>query len=119
MVNRQDDFVKKALVENVKMAVIDKNKHCWSRGFLRCIQRIGVIEHISDVLIDNNSLLKIDLGMIDESIAQITDIKWQELESLNPRDLSDDQGRGINQSLMRNGCVPLRSIILILLSLNC
>lgn len=95
VIRKNDDFVKKALVENVKMAVIDKNKHCWSHGFLRCIQRIGAIEHISDVLIDNNSLLKIDLGMIDDSIAQITDIKWQELESLNPRALSDDQGRGI------------------------
>ena len=89
------------------MAVIDKNKHCWSHGFLRCIQRIGAIEHISDVLIDNNSLLKIDLGMIDDSIAQITDIKWQELESLNPRALSDDQGRGIKSITYAKWMRPL------------
>ena len=44
---------------------------------------------------DNHSLPKIDLGVIDKSIAEITAIEWQNLELMNPRSLGDDQGVGI------------------------
>jgi hypothetical protein len=102
VIRKDDDFVKKALVENVKMAVVDKIKQCWSHGFLRCMQRLGVIEHFSDILMDNHSLPMIDLGVIDKSIAEITAIKWQNLELLNPRNLGDDQGVGIKSITYAN-----------------
>jgi hypothetical protein len=89
------------------MAVIDKIKQCWSHGFLRCMQRLGVTERFSDILMDNHSLPKIDLGRTDESIAEITAIKWQELELLNPRNLGDDQGAGINSVTYANWMRPL------------
>jgi hypothetical protein len=102
VIRKDDDFVKKALVENVKMAVIDKIKQCWSHGFLRCMQRLGIIERFSDILMDNHSLPKIDLGVIDKSIAEITAIKWQNLELMNPRSLGDDQGVGIKSVTYAN-----------------
>jgi hypothetical protein len=43
---KDDDFVKKALMENVLMVTRENNKHCWSHGLLRCIQRLGVIENL-------------------------------------------------------------------------
>jgi hypothetical protein len=102
VIRKDDDFVKKALVENVKMAVIDKIKQCWSRGFLRCMQRLGIIERFSDIFMDSHSLPKLDLGVIDKSIAEITAIKWQNLELMNPRSLGDDQGVGIKSVTYAN-----------------
>ncbi len=40
--------------------------------------------------------------MIDDSIAEITAIKWQDLELLNPRNLGDDQGSGIKSVMYAN-----------------
>lgn len=94
VVRKDDDFVKKAMVENVRMAVTGNCKHCWSHGFLSCIQSLGVIESFSDVLMDNFSLSKVDPKMIDDSITKIVAINWQVLESRNPRN-HDDQGAGI------------------------
>ena len=77
------------------MATRDSNKQCWSHGLLRCVQRLGV-EHFSDIIQDNQtSPSKIDLGKIDEGISKISDIDWQSLSTLNPRNLGDTQGIGI------------------------
>jgi len=90
---KDDDFVKIALLENVLMATRDSNKQCWSHGLLRCIQRLGVLEHFSDIIQDNQtSLSKIDFGKIDECISKITDIDRQSLSTVNPRNLGDNQG---------------------------
>ncbi len=36
--------------------------------------------------------------MIDEGIAKITAVKWQDLELMNPRNLGDHQGAGIKSA---------------------
>ena len=41
-------------------------------------------------------------GQIDKIIAEITAIKWQNLELLNPRSLGDDQGVGIKSVTYAN-----------------
>ena len=65
-------------------------------SYLADIQRLGVKEHFSDIIQDNQtSLSKIDLRKIDERISKITDIYWQSLSTLNPRNLGDNQGIGI------------------------
>ena len=88
--------MKRALLENVLMAIRDSNKQCWSHGLLRCIQRLGVVELFSDIIQDNQtSLSKIDIGKIDKGISKITDIDWQSLSTLNPRNLGNNQGSGI------------------------
>jgi hypothetical protein len=93
---KDDDFVKRALLENVLMATRDSNKQCWSHGLLRCIQRLGVIENFSDILQENQtSLSKIDPLEIDKGISKITDIDWQSLSKVSPRNLDDNQGVGI------------------------
>ena len=55
------------------MVTRDNNKHCWSHGLLRCIQRLGVIENLSDIQEDHTILNKIDIGDIDGGISKITD----------------------------------------------
>ena len=70
VIRKDDDFVKTALLKNVLMVTRDNNKQCWSHGLLRCIQRLGVIENLSDVLQeDQTSPVKIDIGGIERGIS--------------------------------------------------
>ncbi len=55
------------------MVTRDNNTHCWSHGLLKCIQRLGVIENLSDTQEDHTILNKIDIGDIDGGISKITD----------------------------------------------
>ena len=76
------------------MADRDSNKPCWSHGLLKCIQRLDV--DFFDIIQDNQtSLSNIDWGKHDDSISKITDIEWQSLSTLNPRNPGDNQGIGI------------------------
>ncbi len=78
------------------MVTRGNNKHCWSHGLLRCILRLGVVENLSDILQeDQTTLNKMDIGDIDRGISKITDIDWQYLSTINPRNLGDNQGDGI------------------------
>ena len=105
---KDDDFVKRALIENVQMACGDKNKHCWSHGLLRCIQRLGVIEHFSDVLQagPQPSLSKIDLELTENMIAKISSPNWESLQAQHPRALDDDHGGGIKSITYANWMLP-------------
>jgi hypothetical protein len=85
VVRKDGDFVKKTLLENVLMVTRDNNKKCWSHGLLRCIQRLGVVENLSDILQeDQNSLIKMDIGDIDRGISKIADIDWQSRKTMTP-----------------------------------
>jgi hypothetical protein len=89
IVDRKDnDFVKKTLIENVLLTINDGNKHCWSHGLLNCIKKLGVISHFSNVL-QNGKLMKIDVGTVDDKIAQITDIDWSAMKASNPRSVDN------------------------------
>ncbi len=44
---------------------------------------------------DQTPLNKIDMGDIDRGVSKITDIHWQSLSTMDPRNLGDDQGDGI------------------------
>jgi len=54
---KNDDLVKKALIENVQLTLTDSRSCCWSHGFLNCLVRIGVIEHPSDVIVDGSGTI--------------------------------------------------------------
>jgi hypothetical protein len=65
-------------MENVLMVTRDNNEHHWSHGLLRCIQRLGVVENLSDILQeDQTTLNKIDIGDIDQiDIGDTGDDYW-------------------------------------------
>ena len=44
---------------------------------------------------DQTTLNKIDMGDVDRGISKITDIDWQSLSTMNPRNFGDNQGDGI------------------------
>ena len=89
IVDRKDnDFVKKTLIENVLLTMNDGNKHCWSHGLLNCIKKLGVISHFSNVL-QNGKLMKIDVGMVDDKIATITGIHRSAMKASNPRSVDN------------------------------
>ena len=89
IVDRKDnDFVKKTLIENVLLTIEDDNKHCWSHGLMNCIKKMGVISDFSDVL-QNGKLMKIDVGMVDDKIALITGIDWSAMKAYNPRNVDN------------------------------
>ena len=67
-----------------------------------CLLFMFVYLYLFLILMDNHSLPKIDLGVIDKSISEITAIKWQNLELLNHRSLGDDQGVGIKSVTYAN-----------------
>jgi hypothetical protein len=73
--------------------------YCWSHGLLRCIQKLGVLEHSADILQDDQTtgtLNKIDIGDIARGISKIIDIEWHTRSTMNPRNLGDNYGGGIN-----------------------
>jgi len=71
-----------------------------------------VIEHPSDVIVDESGIIlkSINMDDVNDSIYQTVNTDWEQLRSVDPRSLNDEQGDGIKSITFARWMMSLEDV---------